>query len=185
MISVDQWLRNNGVTLNNDVTFTATGVSANGSVVVGTLQNGNAYIARGPVRCRRKQAGMAEHGSRPPRPASSMSPTTSKALPPPAAGPADPECRSGDERRAFVAAVHCCLMPGSLLRGSQVTAAMPMRASIAAAWVRANSASVGPGRRLDGARGRWRAICPDGYAECGELGVLVGLCCAGCFLCRR
>lgn len=49
MISVDQWLRNNGVTLNNDVTLTATGVSANGSVVVGTLQNGNAYIARGPV----------------------------------------------------------------------------------------------------------------------------------------
>lgn len=49
MISVDQWLRNNGVTLNADVTLTANGVSANGSVVVGTLQNGNAYIARGPA----------------------------------------------------------------------------------------------------------------------------------------
>ncbi|MET3615850.1 putative HAF family extracellular repeat protein [Rhizobium aquaticum] len=49
LITVDQWLRNNGVTLPNDVTLEADGVSADGSVVAGTLASNRAFIARGPV----------------------------------------------------------------------------------------------------------------------------------------
>lgn len=49
MISVDQWLRDNGVTLPNDQTMQGSGVSADGNVVVGQLQNYRAFIARGPA----------------------------------------------------------------------------------------------------------------------------------------
>ncbi len=49
MISVDQWLRDNGVTLPNDQTMQGYGVSADGNVVVGQLQNYRAFIARGPA----------------------------------------------------------------------------------------------------------------------------------------
>ncbi|MET3613296.1 putative HAF family extracellular repeat protein [Rhizobium aquaticum] len=47
MVSVDDWLRAQGVTLVSDVTVEARGVSADGNVIVGTLQNGHAFIARG------------------------------------------------------------------------------------------------------------------------------------------
>ncbi len=47
MISVDDWLRRQGVTLNHDVTQSANGVSANGNVIVGQLENNHAFIARG------------------------------------------------------------------------------------------------------------------------------------------
>jgi probable HAF family extracellular repeat protein len=47
MMSVDNWLRAQGVTLSSDVTATAQGVSADGNVIVGQSQNGNGYIARG------------------------------------------------------------------------------------------------------------------------------------------
>ncbi len=47
MISVDDWLRSQGVTLTNDVTQSANGVSANGNVIVGQLENNHAFIARG------------------------------------------------------------------------------------------------------------------------------------------
>jgi probable HAF family extracellular repeat protein len=47
MISVDEWLRQSGVTLTTDVTNDATAVSADGTIVAGTLRDGKAYIARG------------------------------------------------------------------------------------------------------------------------------------------
>ena len=47
MISVADWLRAQGVTLASDTTFMARGVSANGNLIVGDLDNGNAFIARG------------------------------------------------------------------------------------------------------------------------------------------
>lgn len=47
MLTVDDWLRNSGVTLASDVTSSAEGVSADGRVIVGDLRNGKAYIARG------------------------------------------------------------------------------------------------------------------------------------------
>ncbi|MET3615851.1 putative HAF family extracellular repeat protein [Rhizobium aquaticum] len=47
MVSVDDWLRSQGVSLPSDVTQSAHGVSANGNVIVGQLQNGHAFIARG------------------------------------------------------------------------------------------------------------------------------------------
>jgi probable HAF family extracellular repeat protein len=46
MISVEDWLRNNGVTVASDFTTEARGVSADGSVVVGTTVNSTAFIAR-------------------------------------------------------------------------------------------------------------------------------------------
>ncbi len=46
MISVEDWLRNSGVTVDNDFTTTATGVSADGSVVVGQTESSSAFIAR-------------------------------------------------------------------------------------------------------------------------------------------
>ncbi|TPP10176.1 autotransporter domain-containing protein [Rhizobium glycinendophyticum] len=47
MISVDEWLRQSGVTLTTDVTNDATAVSADGTIIVGTLRDGKAYVARG------------------------------------------------------------------------------------------------------------------------------------------
>lgn len=47
LLSVDDWLRNSGVTLASDVTNDARGVSADGSIIVGQLLNGKAYVARG------------------------------------------------------------------------------------------------------------------------------------------
>ncbi len=49
MLSVEQWLRSYGVTVADGTTNSASGVSADGAIVVGKLQNGNVYIARGPV----------------------------------------------------------------------------------------------------------------------------------------
>ncbi len=49
MQSVEQWLRANGVAVADGSTASASGVSADGSVVVGLMPSGNAYIARGPV----------------------------------------------------------------------------------------------------------------------------------------
>ena len=46
LVTVEQWLRNGGVPVPVDVTDSAYGVSANGSVVVGQLGNGRAFIAR-------------------------------------------------------------------------------------------------------------------------------------------
>ncbi|HEY4074365.1 MAG TPA: autotransporter domain-containing protein [Herbaspirillum sp.] len=47
MLSVEQWLRNSGVSVPADVTLSATGVSADGSIVTGVLMNSHAFIARG------------------------------------------------------------------------------------------------------------------------------------------
>lgn len=47
MLSVDDWLRGSGVTLASDVTRDARGVSADGTIIVGELRNGKAYVARG------------------------------------------------------------------------------------------------------------------------------------------
>ncbi|MET3615700.1 putative HAF family extracellular repeat protein [Rhizobium aquaticum] len=49
MLSVEKWLRSNGVAVADFTTQTASGVSADGNVVVGQLRNTNPYIARGPV----------------------------------------------------------------------------------------------------------------------------------------
>jgi probable HAF family extracellular repeat protein len=46
MISVEDWLRNSGVTIANDFTNGARGVSADGSIVVGMTENSTAFIAR-------------------------------------------------------------------------------------------------------------------------------------------
>ena len=46
LLTVEQWLRNGGVPVPVDVTEKAYGVSADGSVVVGTLNNNHAFIAR-------------------------------------------------------------------------------------------------------------------------------------------
>ncbi len=46
-ISVDDWLRQSGVTLATDVTDDASAVSADGTIIAGTLRDGKAYIARG------------------------------------------------------------------------------------------------------------------------------------------
>ncbi|MGZ9721703.1 autotransporter domain-containing protein [Rhizobium miluonense] len=45
-ITVDDWLRSNGVTLASDVTQTAVAVSSDGSVVAGTTYDGKFYYAR-------------------------------------------------------------------------------------------------------------------------------------------
>lgn len=50
MITVEQWLRNYGVSIPTDVTSAAYGVSADGNVVVGTGPNSHAFIARAPVQ---------------------------------------------------------------------------------------------------------------------------------------
>lgn len=47
MITVDDWLRQSGVTLTSDITSDANGLSADGKTVVGLLRNGKAYVARG------------------------------------------------------------------------------------------------------------------------------------------
>ncbi|EKF59318.1 extracellular repeat-containing protein, HAF family [Agrobacterium albertimagni AOL15] len=47
MITVDDWLRQSGVTLSEDVTSVANAVSADGTVIVGMLRNSKTYIARG------------------------------------------------------------------------------------------------------------------------------------------
>lgn len=47
MLSVDDWLRQSGVELATDITNTASAVSADGSIVVGTLRNNKAFVARG------------------------------------------------------------------------------------------------------------------------------------------
>jgi len=44
--TVVQWLRDNGVSIGNDPTRTATGVSEDGKIIVGDTQNGGTYIAR-------------------------------------------------------------------------------------------------------------------------------------------
>ncbi|WP_233282488.1 autotransporter domain-containing protein [Agrobacterium tumefaciens] len=46
MVSVEQWLRSNGVTVLADFTLTATGVSADGNIIVGQTKNNTPYIAR-------------------------------------------------------------------------------------------------------------------------------------------
>jgi len=46
MISVEDWLRSNGVAIANDSTEQAYGTNADGSIVVGTTNNGSAFIAR-------------------------------------------------------------------------------------------------------------------------------------------
>ena len=46
MQSVEQWLRGNGVSVPTDITSSATATNTDGSVVVGSLQTGAAYIAR-------------------------------------------------------------------------------------------------------------------------------------------
>lgn len=46
MITVEQWLRNNGVTVAADMTGSADATNRDGSVVIGMLDNGRAYIAR-------------------------------------------------------------------------------------------------------------------------------------------
>ncbi len=48
MASVDDWLRENGVSLPNDVTAEAHAVSADGNIVTGFLTNNHLFIARGP-----------------------------------------------------------------------------------------------------------------------------------------
>lgn len=44
--SVEQWLRDNGVSVPSDITGGANGVSADGSVVVGALDSGSSFLAR-------------------------------------------------------------------------------------------------------------------------------------------
>lgn len=46
MVSVEHWLRSNGVTVLADFTLTATGVSADGNIIVGQTRNNTPYIAR-------------------------------------------------------------------------------------------------------------------------------------------
>ncbi|MFK0208850.1 autotransporter domain-containing protein [Agrobacterium sp. NPDC090283] len=46
MVSVEDWLRGNGVTVTSDFTFNAFGVSADGNIIVGQTQNNTPYIAR-------------------------------------------------------------------------------------------------------------------------------------------
>lgn len=46
MQSVEDWLRSTGVTVSSDVTSDAAGVNQDGSVVVGTLANMHAFVAR-------------------------------------------------------------------------------------------------------------------------------------------
>jgi outer membrane autotransporter protein len=46
MISVEDWLRNNGVTVASDFTNSAGGVSADGSVIVGETSTGAGFLAR-------------------------------------------------------------------------------------------------------------------------------------------
>lgn len=46
MISVEDWLRNNGVAVASDFTASAEDVSANGNVIIGQTKAGTAYIAR-------------------------------------------------------------------------------------------------------------------------------------------
>lgn len=46
MVSVEDWLRSNGVTVLADFTHTATGVSADGNIIVGQTKNNTPYIAR-------------------------------------------------------------------------------------------------------------------------------------------
>lgn len=46
MITVEEWLRNSGVSVSNDFTEDATGISADGTVIVGTTEYATAYIAR-------------------------------------------------------------------------------------------------------------------------------------------
>lgn len=46
MQTVEDWLRDNGVTVASDITKEARGTNNDGSVVVGQLSNGNAFIAR-------------------------------------------------------------------------------------------------------------------------------------------
>ncbi|PYB77207.1 autotransporter domain-containing protein [Rhizobium wuzhouense] len=46
-ISVDDWLRQSGVTIATDVTNDASAVSADGRIITGTLRDGKAYLARG------------------------------------------------------------------------------------------------------------------------------------------
>ena len=50
MITVEQWLRNYGVSIPTDSTGAAYGVSADGNVVVGTGANSHGFIARAPVQ---------------------------------------------------------------------------------------------------------------------------------------
>lgn len=46
MQSVEDWLRTNGVIVANDITYAANATNSDGSVVVGSLENGRAFIAR-------------------------------------------------------------------------------------------------------------------------------------------
>ncbi|WP_286169433.1 autotransporter domain-containing protein [Rhizobium sp. NFACC06-2] len=46
MVSVEEWLRSNGVAVLADFTLTATGVSADGNIIVGQTKNNTPYIAR-------------------------------------------------------------------------------------------------------------------------------------------
>lgn len=46
MVSVEDWLRGNGVTVLADFTHIATGVSADGNIIVGQTKNNTPYIAR-------------------------------------------------------------------------------------------------------------------------------------------
>jgi probable HAF family extracellular repeat protein len=46
MITVEQWLRNNGITVASDMTTSANATNRDGSVVVGQLENGHAFVAR-------------------------------------------------------------------------------------------------------------------------------------------
>ncbi|CUX18601.1 conserved hypothetical protein [Agrobacterium sp. NCPPB 925] len=46
MVSVEDWLRSNGVTVAADFTHNATGVSADGNIIVGQTKNNTPYIAR-------------------------------------------------------------------------------------------------------------------------------------------
>lgn len=48
MVKVDDWLRENGVSLPHDETLAAFGVSADGNIVTGVLTNEHVFIARGP-----------------------------------------------------------------------------------------------------------------------------------------
>lgn len=46
MISVEDWLRNNGIAVASDFTGSANGVSADGNIIVGQTRNNTPYIAR-------------------------------------------------------------------------------------------------------------------------------------------
>ncbi len=46
MVSVEDWLRSNGVSITGDFTSSATGVSADGNIIVGQTRNNTPYIAR-------------------------------------------------------------------------------------------------------------------------------------------